>query len=59
MKEKQDSQAHIIDNWVVCPFCFKKQFPIEPGTKITNLKYRCKSSRAQHEHFMIVDYKGE
>lgn len=59
MKERQVSQAHIIDNWVICPFCLKKQFPVEAGTNIVNLKYRCRSSRADSEHFMMINYESE
>lgn len=59
MKEKQVSQAHIIDNWVICPFCLKRQFPVEAGTSIVNLKYRCRSSRANLEHFMMINYESE
>ena len=59
MEEKSISQAHIVDNWVVCPFCFKKQFPVDDGVVIANLKLRCKSSRADKEHFMVVNYYGK
>lgn len=47
--------AKIIDGWVVCPVCSKKQFPLCGNEQIKNLKYRCKTSRKNNEHFMMID----
>ena len=49
--------AHIIDNWVVCPYCFAKQFPVDGTESIVNLKYRCRKSTATSEHFMMINVK--
>lgn len=52
------SNAHIVDNWVLCPYCFKKQFPVDEKTSILHLKYRCRSSRKESEHFMMINHEG-
>jgi len=49
------SSAIILDGWVICPICNKKQFKLYGNEKIENLKYRCKLSRTYSEHFMIVN----
>lgn len=59
VSEKRESNAHIVDGWVVCPYCFKKQFPVESDTDIKNLRYRCRGSRTKSEHFMIVNFESE
>ena len=30
--------------WVMCPFCAKRQFPLTPGAHITGQKFKCKGS---------------
>ena len=30
--------------WVMCPFCGKRQFPLTPGAHITGQKFKCKGS---------------
>lgn len=40
--------------WVHCPFCGKKQFPIEEDTKIRNLKHICKGSKCKKEFWVNV-----
>ena len=49
-------KAKIINDWVVCPVCGKKQFPIS-GT-IKGLRFRCRTSRRGKEHYMII-YGGK
>ena len=56
---KEELKAKIKDGWVICPLCFKKQFRVEEGTTIKNLRYRCKMSTAKSEHFMIVNTESE
>ena len=50
-------QATIKDGWVICPICGKRQFKIQPGVTISNLEYRCKTSRRKKEHFMLINYR--
>lgn len=52
---KKISAAHIIDNWIVCPYCFAKQFPVTGLEVIKGLKYRCRKSTKSSEHFMLID----
>ena len=33
--------------WVHCPYCGKKNFPIEEYTKISRLPYQCKGSNCR------------
>lgn len=53
------TDAHILNGWVVCPFCFSKQFPLEGTEEIKNLKYRCRKSTGTSEHFMIINSKEQ
>ena len=55
----EELTAKIKDGWVICPFCYKKQFKVEEGAVIKNLRYRCKMSTAKSEHFMIVNTESE
>jgi len=50
-------KAEIINGWIVCPICGKKQFPVDGSEIIRGLNYRCRASRARHEHFMRIDYE--
>ena len=38
--------------WVMCPFCAKRQFPLTPGAHITGQKFKCKGSNC-HEIFEV------
>lgn len=50
-----DGQAYIQrdyktgQDWVRCPYCAKKQFPITPGAKIQGQKFKCKGSNCKKE----------
>ena len=35
--------------WVCCPYCGKKQFPVDKETKISNLKWKCKGSDCKRD----------
>ena len=35
--------------WVMCPFCAKRQFPLTPGAHITGQKFKCKGSNCKME----------
>lgn len=41
-------------NWIHCPFCGKKHFPIEDDTVINNLKQKCKGSNCKKEFIVNV-----
>lgn len=56
---QEELTAKIKDGWVVCPYCFKKQFKVQKDTAIQNLRYRCKMSTANSEHFMVVNTERE
>lgn len=43
--------ARIIDGWVCCPVCGKRQFPAGRAL-IHNLEWQCKFSRCK-EHFVV------
>lgn len=36
-------------DWVMCPYCAKKQFPLTPGASITGQKFKCKGSNCKME----------
>lgn len=50
-------KSKIIDGWIVCPLCGKKQFRVENDTEIKNLRFRCRSSNGKSEHFILVNKK--
>lgn len=41
--------------WVVCPYCTKKQFKIDPDTKIKKMPYKCKNSKCRKEMIVNVE----
>ena len=41
-------------NWVHCPYCGKKQFPIGEDTFIENLIQKCKASGCKKEFVVTV-----
>lgn len=51
------AEAKIKENWIVCPLCGKRQFPVDSDTEINNLRYRCRSSKGVNEHFMLIEKK--
>ena len=58
-EEGFDGQADIKvfsdGKWVVCPYCTKKQFKIEPDTKIKKMPYKCKNSKCREEMIVNVE----
>ena len=36
-------------DWICCPYCSKKQFPLTPGAHITGQKFKCKGSNCRKE----------
>ena len=34
-------------NWVYCPWCHKKHFPVNDGAKIHGLQYQCRNSKCK------------
>lgn len=34
-------------DWIMCPFCAKRQFPLTPGAHITGQKFKCKGSNCR------------
>lgn len=44
-----DGQADIKTGWVICPYCLKKQFKVNPDTKIEKMPYKCKNSKCRKE----------
>ena len=34
-------------DYVMCPYCAKKQFPLTPGAHITGQKFKCKGSNCR------------
>ena len=41
-------------NYVMCPYCAKKQFPLTPGAHITGQKFKCKGSNCKMEYEVNV-----
>ena len=37
------------NDWIMCPFCGKRQFPLTPGAHITGQKFKCKGSNCKME----------
>lgn len=44
-------------DYVHCPYCGKKQFPVQEDTRIENFMYQCKNSKCKKE--FRIDLKGE
>lgn len=51
-------EAKIVNGWVVCPICGKKQFPINKDTIIKNLIFQCKISTSNSKHYFSVNTGG-
>lgn len=49
-----DGQADIKIGWVICPYCLKKQFKVNPDTKIAKMPYKCKNSKCRKEFVVNV-----
>ena len=41
-------------DYVMCPYCAKKQFPLTPGAHITGQKFKCKGSNCKMEYEVNV-----
>ena len=39
-------------DWIMCPFCGKRQFQLTPGANIKGQKFKCKGSNC-HEIFEV------
>lgn len=50
-----DGQADIKAGWVICPYCQKKQFKINPDTRIEKMPYKCKNSKCRKEMIVNVE----
>lgn len=42
---------HAGRQWVTCPHCGKRQFPVTPMTRIQHLWYKCKRCKEE----MLID----
>lgn len=40
--------------WVICPYCKKKQFPVEENTRIKNLYWTCKGTNCKKGFKILV-----
>ncbi|HBG11580.1 MAG TPA: hypothetical protein DDX68_06585 [Clostridium sp.] len=40
--------------WIVCPYCRKKQFKINPNTKVEKMPYVCKNNKCKREFIINV-----
>ena len=50
-----DGRADVKAGWVVCPNCQKKQFKVNPDTKIEKMPYKCKNSKCRKEIIVNVE----
>ena len=50
-----DGRADVKAGWVVCPYCQKKQFKVNPDTKIEKMPYKCKNSKYRKEIIVNVE----
>ena len=50
-----DGRADVKAGWVVCPYCQKKQFKVNPDTKIEKMPYKCKNSKCRKEIIVTVE----
>ena len=50
-----DGRADVKAGWVVCPYCQKKQFKVNPDTKIEKMPYKCKNSKGRKEIIVTVE----
>ena len=39
----------LVDGWIKCPHCNKKQFPVANNTHITGLTYSCKMCKEKFD----------
>lgn len=46
---KAEIRLYRMRNWVFCPYCYKRQFPITTGAKIKGQIFRCKGSTCKKE----------
>lgn len=42
------------EQWIVCPFCYKKALKIDKHTKIEHLTIKCKGSNCKKEYEINV-----
>ena len=50
-----DGRADVKAGWVVCPYCQKKQFKVNPDTNIEKMPYKCKNSKCRKEIIVNVE----
>ena len=50
-----DGRADVKAGWVVCPYSQKKQFKVNPDTKIEKMPYKCKNSKCRKEIIVNVE----
>lgn len=61
---ESDGRVYIQQNfkdgkdYIHCPYCGKKQFPVQEDTRIENLLYQCKNSKRKKE-FKIEIHRRE
>lgn len=54
-KDGFDGQADIKAGWVICPYCQKKQFKVNPDTRIKKMPYKCKNSKCRKDIIVNVE----
>lgn len=58
--EQPDGQAYLQkdyktgNQWIICPYCGKRQFPLTKGAHITGQKFKCKGSNCKMEYEVNV-----
>lgn len=58
--EPHNGQAYIQHDyktdkeWICCPYCGKRQFPLSDGAKIENQVFLCKGSNCKKEYVVNV-----
>lgn len=44
-----------LDEWVACPYCFKKAFKITPGAMIIGQMFKCKNSKCKRYYEVNIN----
>lgn len=49
-----DGRADIKAGWVICPYCLKKQFKVNPDTRIEKMPHKCKNSKCRKQFVVNI-----
>lgn len=56
-KDGFDGLADVKADWVICPYCLKKQFKVNSDTRIEKMPFKCKNNKCRREFDVSVGGK--